>query len=67
MDFGEALFLMRAGKIVRRKSWDSFWAGVQIEKTKGISSFVILDSMGNSVILSMNSEMVLAEDWEEAK
>lgn len=68
MDFGEALFLLKAGVKVRRAAWLRTWAYLElIDVGDRLAQFSVTMDDGSKSILLINSEMVLAEDWQEVE
>lgn len=63
MDFGEALFLMKSGRKVRRRSWLEMWDHMRLNG----SQFFIVSSDGYEQHAQANTAMVLAEDWMEVE
>lgn len=63
MDFSEALFLMKAGRRVRRASWPEFFLYIWLEG----GMFNMQDREDGWSTVPVNNEMVLAEDWQEVE
>jgi hypothetical protein len=67
MDFSEVLFLLRAGKKVRRAAWQKTWAYVElIDVGDRLPQFAITMDDGSKAVLNINADMVLSADWQEA-
>lgn len=68
MDFSEALFLMKAGRRVRRASWLKTWGFVElVDIGDRLPQFSMTMDDGGKAVLVTNAEMVLAEDWQEVE
>lgn len=68
MDFSEALFLLKAGKRVRRAGWLRTWAYVElIDVGDRLTQFAMGMRDGSKAVLIINADMILAEDWQEVE
>lgn len=65
MDFGEALFLLKAGKRVRRLAWLDHWHSLRINENT--QEFAIMDATGCESVTSINAISILADDWQEVE
>lgn len=65
MDFSEALFLLRAGRKVRRKSWIDRYAYVWLDEKEEAVYLKFAD--GLEATIEITTKMVLAHDWQEVK
>lgn len=63
MDFSEALFLLKAGKRVRRASWPEFFLYVWLEN----GMLNMQDREDGKTTIPVNTDMVLADDWQEVE
>lgn len=65
MDFSEALFLLRAGCKVRRKSWIDRYAYVWIDEKD--EAVYLKFSDGIEATIEVTTKMVIARDWQEVE
>lgn len=65
MDFGEALFAMKAGRRVRRASWSPLWRHMHINEKK--RQFIIETGDGIDCVMPINDSMVFGTDWQEVE
>lgn len=66
MDFSEALFLLKAGKRVRRASWSEEWEWMEVNRW-GTWFSVKFKSVEEAMTFDVSTNMILAEDWQEVE